>query len=75
MTTGGRGEEVRELEVLQAPWAKEIALHDLTFENGFKMLRLRIREKRRFTDLDLDIETAEVLRDRLSLWLDIQRRD
>ncbi|GAB6054013.1 hypothetical protein JCM17960_28330 [Magnetospira thiophila] len=72
MSQGGHGEEMRELEVLPTPWAKEVALQDLTFEGGFKMLRLRIKEKKRFTDLELDLDTAKLLRDRLALWVAIQ---
>ncbi|CCQ73999.1 hypothetical protein [Magnetospira sp. QH-2] len=74
MNSGGHGEEVRELEVLPTPWAKEVALQDLTFDGGFKMLRLRIKEKKRFTDLELDIDTAKILRDRLALWVDMQEQ-
>lgn len=58
----------RELGVLEAPWAKIIELSDTEYDNGFKMLRLRIREKKRITDLELDFETAKALGAKLSEW-------
>lgn len=58
----------RELETLEAPWAKQIEISETVYENGFKMLRLRIREKKRITDLDLDFETAKVLGAKLAAW-------
>lgn len=59
---------VNELEVLQAPWAKTIELADVEFDGGFKMIRLRIREGKRITDLELDFETAGALSEKLAAW-------
>lgn len=58
----------RELETLEAPWAKQIELSETEYDNGFKLLRLRIREKKRITDLELDFETAKALGDKLAAW-------
>lgn len=58
----------RELGALEAPWAKTIELSDTEYDNGFKMLRLRIREKKRITDLELDFETAKALGEKLTAW-------
>ena len=53
---------------LAAPWGKEIELQELAYDNGFAFLRLRIREGRRFTDLDLDATTALGLTAALDGW-------
>lgn len=58
----------RDLETLEAPWAKIIEMSDTEYDNGFKMLRLRIREKRRITDLELDFQTAQTLGAKLVAW-------
>lgn len=52
---------VTELEVIQAPWNKEITVSEVCYEGGYTMLHLRIKEGRRFTDLELDAETAAKL--------------
>ena len=52
---------------LPAPYGREIRLDDLAFESGMRLLRVTIREGRRFTTLDLDpqraLEWAQALRD------------
>ena len=59
---------IRELEVVQAPWAKTVELAEAEFDGGFKMIRLRIREGKRITDLELDFETAGALAEKLAAW-------
>jgi hypothetical protein len=54
----GQGETVTRLERFQAPYGREVELQEVLFEGGMKLLRLRIREGRRFTIMDLDPETA-----------------
>lgn len=54
---------------LAAPWGKEIDLQELAYDNGFAFLRLRIREGRRFTDLDLDPATAAGLTAAVEHWM------
>ncbi len=54
----GRGETVTRLERFQAPYGREVELQEVLFEGGMKLLRLRIREGKRFTIMDLDRETA-----------------
>jgi hypothetical protein len=52
------GETVTRLERFQAPYGREVELHEVLYENGMKVLRLRIREGKRFTIMDLDPDTA-----------------
>jgi hypothetical protein len=58
----------RDLETIEAPWAKLIEMSETEYDNGFKLLRLRIREKKRITDLELDFETAKALGAKLAAW-------
>ena len=41
-----------------APWGKELVVQALSYESGMRLARVRIREGRRFTVLDLDATTA-----------------
>ena len=52
-------ESVETLDVFAAPWGREVMLQNVTHESGMALLRVRIRENRRFTILDLDPATAE----------------
>lgn len=54
----GRGETVTRLECFQAPYGREVELQEVLYESGMKLLRLRIREGKRFTIMDLDPDTA-----------------
>ena len=54
----GHGETVTRLERFQAPYGREVELQEVHFEGGVKLLRLRIREGKRFTIMDLDPDTA-----------------
>lgn len=50
--------EVLEIGATMAPWGKELVAQTLHFESGLRIVRLRIREGRRFTVLDVDAATA-----------------
>ncbi len=52
------GETVTELETFQAPYGREVRLQDVEYESGMRLLRVTIREGRRFTTLELDAATA-----------------
>lgn len=53
--------EVIGLGKIDAPWGKEILVQALHFRSGLILARLRIREGRRFTVLDVDEPTASAL--------------
>lgn len=59
---------VSRLDEIQAPWNKEITIDEVVYEGGFKMVRLRIKEGRRITDLELDVVTAQQLGTVLGAW-------
>ena len=52
------GPDTRGLEKFAAPLGGEVELVELSFEDGVNLLRVRIRQGTRFTDLDLDPATA-----------------
>lgn len=66
----GTYETVTDLGEIQAPWNKQLTLQELVYEGGFAMLRVRIKERRRFTDLELDPGTARRLAEILAVWAD-----
>ena len=61
---------VSDLDEIEAPWGKKIRMQNLRFEEGMSLLRLRIREGRRITDLELDPDTARRVAAFLSEWAD-----
>lgn len=66
------GETVQPLREVQAPWGKEITLTAVTYDSGMRAVRMRIREGRRFTDMELDPDTVHTLIDVLGTWLHSQ---
>lgn len=51
-------EIVTEIEEFPAPFSKQIKVQDVCYDNDFHLLRVRIRERSRFTIIDLDAGTA-----------------
>ena len=51
-------QDTRLLDAFEAPFGKQIELHEVSLENGVRLLKVRIREGSRFTILDLDPVTA-----------------
>jgi hypothetical protein len=62
------GGETTDLGKLDAPWGREIVFQQVDYESGMKLLRIRIREGKRFTILDLDAPTAEAWGRRMLEW-------
>ena len=51
-------ETVRTLDAFAAPYGRDVTLESVEHESGLHMLRIRIREGRRFTIMDIDADTA-----------------
>ncbi len=64
----GAIENTEILGELEMPWNKQVTAAQITYEGGMAMLRLRIREGRRFTDLELMPENAAALAAILDKW-------
>ncbi len=73
--TNGLHENATFLDKFPAPWGKEIFLKTVNYESGLKMLRITIRERNRFTLVDLDTETASKLASHLSTWATHARKN
>jgi hypothetical protein len=57
--------EVADIGRTDAPWGKDLLVQTIQYRSGMRIARLRIREGRRFTVLDLDETTARWLTDAL----------
>ena len=67
-------EDITELGQLEAPYGKQITLNKVTYDNGFSLIRMRIKEGKRFTDMDLDINTVKSLSGIFSQWADAESK-
>ncbi len=54
-------QSVTDIEEFEAPWNKNVTLQNIVYEGGMALIRLRIKEGSRFTDLELDLETATAI--------------
>lgn len=57
-----------EIDRFNAPYGKEVVIEEVRYDNDFRLLRMRIREARRFTVIDLDHETASHWGQLLTQW-------
>jgi len=62
------GETKTRIETIPAPYGREIWMDEVGFDSGMRLLRLTIREGRRFTVLDLDAATARQVADTMTAW-------
>lgn len=70
MTAPTDQETVTEREAVALPWGKEMVVQEVAYDSGLKLLRLRIREGRRFTIVDLDARAIARLRALTDDWTD-----
>ena len=56
------------IDTFRAPYGKEVKIEEVVYDHGFRMLRMRIREARRFTVVDLDPVTARHWGELLAGW-------
>ena len=61
-------ETVEELQNFGAPYGRQIKLENVTFESGMRLLRVTIREGRRFTILDIDANAADQWGRAMTAW-------
>lgn len=60
------------VERFELPFAKRVDFIEVVFEDGVKLLRVRIKEKSRFTIFDLDPSTAGAMGEQLCRWAESQ---
>lgn len=61
-------ETVTRLEKFPAPYGREVTLENVAYDNGMRVLRVHIREGRRFTVMDIDASTAMTWGDAMTRW-------
>lgn len=61
-------QNINDIAEIDAPWGKRVQVQEVTYDGGLKLLRLRIREGRRITDLELGADTAQGLAEILAVW-------
>ena len=59
---------LRRIDEFEAPWGRVVKVEEVALPGGMKFLRVRIREGKRFTDLELSPETAARLGGVLADW-------
>jgi len=64
-------ESVTDLEEFETSWGRMVRLQELEYEGGLRLLRVRIREGQRFTDLELSPDMAEHFGKALLVWADL----
>ncbi|MFN3869362.1 MAG: DUF6967 family protein [Hyphomicrobiaceae bacterium] len=60
--------KVTDIRTIAAPYRREVVLQDVIHESGMRLLRIRIREGRRFTIMDIDGATAVAWGGALLAW-------
>ncbi|WP_051340699.1 DUF6967 family protein [Azospirillum halopraeferens] len=71
MTAPTDGESVADRDTVALPWGKEMLIQEVVYDTGLRLLRLRIREGRRFTVVDLDARAIARLRALTDGWTDV----
>lgn len=61
-------ETVTPLDSFPAPWNREVTLQAVRHDSGLRMLRIRIKEGKRFTVMDIDEETARRWGEAMTGW-------
>ncbi len=64
------GEERGPVETIDAPYGRRIGLQPVAYESGLRLLRVTIREGRRFTVIEIDAETARRWAAAMNGWAD-----
>ena len=67
---GELGEAVTDIDSFEAPYGQAIRLQGIAHDSGLNMLRLNIRERRRFTIFDIDARTARHWAKLMTDWAD-----
>lgn len=63
------------VDEFDAPFGRKVKLEAVDYESGLRMLRLRIREGRRFTILEVDETTARRWGATMCSWADKPRSE
>ncbi|MDP6690178.1 MAG: hypothetical protein QF384_11840 [Alphaproteobacteria bacterium] len=64
--------EQKSLQSFSLPFGQEVQLFEAEFDGDVRLLRLRIKEKSRFTTVDLDPVTARLWAEAMRDWAEKQ---
>ncbi|MEE9388288.1 MAG: hypothetical protein V3U96_06730 [Paracoccaceae bacterium] len=64
-------EVITQLGELELPFGRYVNIKNVEHASGLNMLRLTLREGRRFTIVDLDAKSAEKLGDLMARWASV----
>jgi len=65
-------EEIKDFGEIDAPYGKQLIFKTVSYDNGFNIMRLRVKEGKRFTDMDLDVNTVKLWQEKFDKWLSQQ---
>ncbi len=65
-------ETVTDITEIELPFGRRAILKNVAFEGGLNMLRLTLREGRRFTIMDIDQKGAQDFGEQLVRWAEAQ---
>jgi len=51
-------EEVNDLGIIDLPYGREVRMEEVVYESGMRLLRMRMREGKRHTIIDIDAQSA-----------------
>jgi len=61
-------EEVNDLGTIDLPYGREVRMEEIVYESGMRLLRMRMREGKRHTIIDVDAESAAAWSKMLGDW-------
>lgn len=64
--------QITEIDEIEAPWGRNVRIQEVEFDGGAVMLRIRIREGRRFTDLEMTRDVAARIGASLVSWSEVE---
>ncbi len=59
---------VTDIDQIDLPYGHTVKLTEVEYENGMQVLRMKFRENKRFTVLDIDPTRAEIFGNALIEW-------
>ena len=61
-------DNIRDLTEYELPFRRKAELREVQFEGGLNMLRLVLREGKRITQVDMDVEVATTIANDILAW-------
>lgn len=65
-------EKLRQIASYELPYMRKAELREVEFDSGLKMLRLVLREGKRITQIDLDVDSAHAISRAMQTWAEDQ---